>query len=209
MIRNIIFDAANVLVNFNKVELLMQCGAACNDFEILEEEIFSNVEPLLNAGLISKKEAKKMSCTNLIKKDLNFLVPTCLAVYDRWYDFIKVNEKIANLLASLKDTGYKIYIFSNGTSELLNAINIKAWKSARPFSFNDCMFSYEVQLLKPSLTIFQKFCGKCNLVPEECLYIDSNKKNMETAKEIGMNIYEYLGYEQLKKYLISNSMILY
>lgn len=209
MIRNIIFDATNVLFEFNKNNLIYRCGATSSNYDILEDEIFNKVMPLLYAGLIDKKEAVKMSCISLLNSGNNDLVPVCLAIYDKLSSFLKINENMLDLVSSLRVTGYKCYILSNAVDDLICSLNEMKSKKGNFLLFNACMLSFNERLLKPSFAIFEKFCYVNKLEATECLYIDSDVKNLDIAKKLGMNCYDFKGYDKFKEFLIKENMILY
>lgn len=46
--------------------------------------------------------------------------------------------------------------------------------------------SYEVNMAKPDIRIYKKLIDKYDLVPEECLFFDDLKANVEGAIKAGM-----------------------
>jgi putative hydrolase of the HAD superfamily len=55
--------------------------------------------------------------------------------------------------------------------------------------FKDVVFSWDVKLKKPDEKIYQHLLIKNNLTADECLFIDNNPDNIETANRIGMQTY--------------------
>lgn len=51
--------------------------------------------------------------------------------------------------------------------------------------FDRCYFSYKIGLTKPDEQIFLYVMKDTGVEPEECLFIDDGKKNIENAKEMG------------------------
>ena len=47
------------------------------------------------------------------------------------------------------------------------------------------VFSCDYKIMKPNKDIYNVLLKKYNLLPEECLFIDDNKNNINTAKEMG------------------------
>ncbi len=54
-------------------------------------------------------------------------------------------------------------------------------------AFDDVMVSFEVHLIKPDVRIYECLLPKkYQLKPEECLFFDDRKDNVEGAREAGM-----------------------
>ena len=64
------------------------------------------------------------------------------------------------------------------------------------------VFSSDLGVVKPSHIIFDHLCKKCDLVPNECIFIDDNENNINGAKSFGINGYLFDGdSKKLKAYL--------
>lgn len=87
------------------------------------------------------------------------------------------------LLASLKERGYKLYILSNFSFGFHTfAPHVKA------FEYCDGLFaSCDYMLLKPEKAIYDKFFEVFSLKPEECLFIDDTPANIEGSRAAGMD----------------------
>ena len=48
------------------------------------------------------------------------------------------------------------------------------------------IMSYEVQLIKPDLIIYQTLMKRYDLQPEECVFLDDTKANIDGALRAGM-----------------------
>lgn len=83
-----------------------------------------------------------------------------------------------------KNNPYKLYILSNIDKETYEEI-VQKYQSF--FSlFDGIVTSYETHLLKPDPKIFSYLLDGYKLNPQECCYIDDQKENLATAKELGM-----------------------
>lgn len=51
--------------------------------------------------------------------------------------------------------------------------------------FDHCYFSYKIGMTKPDEEIFRYVMKDAGVKPEECLFIDDGKKNIETAVRMG------------------------
>lgn len=81
-------------------------------------------------------------------------------------------------LRSYKEQGYGIYLLSNYAK--LSFESVKP-----PFSFlplaDGRVISYEVQEIKPNPAIYHILLNRYSLRPDECVFIDDNSANIDTA----------------------------
>jgi len=101
-------------------------------------------------------------------------------------------------------TKYKLFILSN-TVEL----EFKKASSNLGFDklFDKIFCSYDLNVIKPDIKIYQKVIQGIKLDTEELLYIDDAEKNVNAAKILGMNVIRFQNPEQLKKELNSLGII--
>ena len=115
--------------------------------------------------------------------------------YDYTYD----------LLNTLKDRGYKLYYLSNWSKwgiELLKMQNKLGFLDI----FDGGLFSYEINMRKPDKNIYEYFIDKFDIIPDKTIFFDDKRKNIEAAKEIGMNAYEF-NYEEYDYILTSHKSL--
>jgi putative hydrolase of the HAD superfamily len=100
-------------------------------------------------------------------------------------DFPK--ERI-NLIEKLSEK-YNVYLLSN-TNEIHYNQYIKDFKNQYGFEFSSLFkkayFSHHVGMRKPDENIFRYAIENSNLKPEETLFIDDLKVNIESAKKTGL-----------------------
>jgi 2-haloacid dehalogenase len=100
---------------------------------------------------------------------------------DAWFE--RFDEMMAgpiagsvDLLAELRDLEVPIYALSNWSAETFpfaqKRFEFLQW-------FRAIMISAEVHLVKPDPRIFQCFCEKVALIPEQIIYIDDLPHNVE------------------------------
>ena len=85
------------------------------------------------------------------------------------------------VLLELKSKNYFCYVLSNWSSEtFLGMID------EYPFlkKFDDLIISGEVKLIKPDHRIFNLAISKFKLIPEETVFIDDRKENIESALKL-------------------------
>ncbi len=100
-------------------------------------------------------------------------------------------DDIKPMLKSLKDRGVKVGLISNCFSEEVVAI-----KDSDLYPFFDVpVLSFDEGLMKPDPAIYRLALDRLKLKPEECLYVgDGGSRELEAAREIGMNPLQALWY---------------
>ncbi|WP_147677529.1 HAD family hydrolase [Algibacter pacificus] len=178
MINTIIFDFGNVFINLDLE------GAAKYAFETLEIDSFSEemiaFNSLYEQGLISTDEFLEFYAENfpkLSKEELIYVWNYMLKHFPKQrLEFIK------ELKASSK---YKLILLSN-----TNELHINSVRESISFydEFKNCFdkfyLSHEINLRKPNTDIFEFVLNENNLKAQECLFIDDNKDNIETANTL-------------------------
>lgn len=102
------------------------------------------------------------------------------------------------LLPKIKESGHKLYYLSNYHKELSRYI-----KNKYSFFnyFDGGVFSCDVNVVKPSVKIYQHFLDKYRLEPRECLFFDDMEQNVSAAKESGINGILFTGSESVIGYI--------
>ncbi|HIS38832.1 MAG TPA: HAD-IA family hydrolase [Candidatus Onthousia faecavium] len=162
MIKVIAFDLVGVLVNEKDIELT-------SEEDSLERMFGDNINDsdyLIEARKIIAKDSIIMRITEeLIGK------------------LYKVKNE--NLFKDIKDKYHnlKIIIATNHVSFVRNFIG-------ESFDINyldDVLISAEIHKVKPHLDFYEHILNKFQLNPEELLFLDDNQKNIDAAKELGIN----------------------
>lgn len=178
MIKTIIFDFGNVFINLD-IE-----GAIKNTFESLNIDSLSDEMIAFNSfyeqGLITTDEFiefYKENFSNLSTEELVEVWNYMLKDFPKHrLDFLK------QLKASSK---YKLILLSN-----TNELHINWVKEHVSFyeDFINCFdafyLSHDIHLSKPNVAIFEFVLNENNLLANECVFIDDNKDNIETANAL-------------------------
>lgn len=178
MIKNIVFDIGNVLLNFKPVEYL-RTKMEEENIKSVKEAVFDSPEwPMLDEGTITEKEAiRVISERNAEIKDLVELA------FDNWYDMLTPIENSVKLLKELKAKGYNLYYLSN-FQELAYDYIIKEYEFFG--LFDGGVASFAEKLMKPDKDIYEKLMERYDLKPEECLFMDDTALNIDGAENVGM-----------------------
>ena len=183
MIKNIVFDMGGVLIDYNSQKTITTYFPE-EYHEILMKEVFAGeLWRRLDGGTLRHDEAIEIVLPRipeptrpLIKEMLTDFYPY-MPPFPGMFDFIK----------RIKNAGYKVYLLSNATPRFFdNYLNIPALTLMDGF-FISCVY----KLLKPQKEIYEAFCNKFSLMPEECFFIDDLPGNIEGAVSYGMKGFVY------------------
>lgn len=93
-------------------------------------------------------------------------------------------KPIVKLIKQLKENGYKLYVLSNWDKE---SFPLMLQKHDKVFKlFNGIMISGEAGIGKPNPHFYTTLLQKYHLDPHECIFIDDEPKNVETAQNLGI-----------------------
>lgn len=183
--KNIIFDLAGVILNLNlERDSIALDEAGLPPFHLWHQypEMSKHAFAYLN-GLLSVNEFCKLVlpfCRKGITRS------KLLWAMDAVLDGIPENR--FELLKELKK-GYKVYLLSNIYESAWNYVLGLFHNSG--YTLDDCFhkvfLSYELQLAKPDKKIYQYVIESENLNPNETIFFDDSKENLEEAKKIGIH----------------------
>ncbi|MFR3313439.1 MAG: HAD family hydrolase [Alphaproteobacteria bacterium] len=89
-------------------------------------------------------------------------------------------EETLETMSWLRKEGIEIGLLSNALPNLAD--------TGQTLAAEDKIFvSYELGLLKPDKAIYQSVLEKLNAKPEEVIFIDDKRENVEAAKSLGIN----------------------
>ena len=189
MIKNIVLDIGNVLVDFGWHSFFAGFGYSEDEIEEIAKvtvkdsfwnEIDRGVmsEEDILAGFIGKNPAIEDKLKNIYSDFRGLLVQ---------FEYAK------GWITFLKKKGYKVYCLSNMSHKA-----VRECADALDFlpMLDGYVLSCDINLIKPDKEIYDFFLNKYGLKPEECVFIDDSDKNVQAAKEAGM---EALRFDNLKQ----------
>ena len=179
MLRNIIFDVGNVLLEYRWIEAIQDTGLSR--------------EKALDAGnkVVDNRLWVEFDAGNISKDDL-------IKEYGKLYPMYEENirefinnadrmqlarEEVWERVHKLKEKGFKIYLLSNYSEYLFN-IHTKGV----PFmdDLDGRLVSYEIHQVKPGREIYETLLKRYDLDAGECLFLDDRKENTDTAESLGI-----------------------
>ncbi len=178
MIKTLIFDFGNVFVNLD-LEGAFNYALEKFQIEALSDEMIG-FNSFYEQGLISTKEFLDFYSTNFPKLSKEELI-------DVWNFMLKdfPKERLDFLKALKLDSNYKLILLSN-----TNELHIDYIKENVSFfeEFKNCFdafyLSHEINLVKPNQDIFEFVLNENKINADECLFIDDNEDNINTAKKM-------------------------
>lgn len=179
MIKNIVFDVGNIILEGTPKNSLKYVNLSDEDKETISTVIFNEEKWIdLDLGLYDFN-----SYFESVKTEL----PTNLQIFAKdvlfkSHEYRKFNVEIIELIKKLSNQ-YSIYILSNNnfdTYEYLKSTELNKYISG-------WCISAEYNEIKPNKKIYEIFFETNNLIPSECYFIDDKFDNIETGKYYGMN----------------------
>ncbi|GAA4238059.1 HAD family phosphatase [Postechiella marina] len=181
MIKTIIFDFGNVFINLDIPGAIAKTYKKLEVKEIPEEITAFN--GLYEQGLISTEEFIEFyleNFPNLSKED----------VINTWNYILKdFPEHRLDFLKEIKASKkYKLILLSNTNDLHINWIkeNVPYYNDFKA-CFDAFYLSHEINLSKPNNDIYEFVLNTNTLKANECIFIDDNKDNIESAKKLGIN----------------------
>ena len=112
-----------------------------------------------------------------------------------------------SLIADLKEAKYKLYVLSNMALDLIEFLRTK---EVYKYFDGEVVSCYE-KVVKPDAEIYKILVDRYDLNPEETLFIDDRKSNVETAQSQGIYGYHFNAYDpeascnELREILLKNN----
>ena len=192
MIKTIIFDIGNVLVDFRWRQVYESFGLGEEDIEKLADATVRHQAWLdLDQGIITTEEAEAAyikaapEYREYIERIYQDMTPM-LVQFPYAVPWIK----------ELKERGYRIYILSNWSDPAYKACKDNALNFL-PLA-DGVVFSYKEFLVKPDRRIYELICNRYEINPDEAVFLDDSAPNIQAARAYGIHGIHFTSYEQAK-----------
>ena len=181
MIKNIIFDLGNVIINYNQKKIINNFTEKEEEIKYIYDEIFHAPEwTLMDLGDITNDEA-----IEIINKRNEFKYEKLTQEFlHEWHKKQPINRDIVEIAKILKNNGYNLFVLSNMANQ-----TYEYFKNDEFFSLcSGIVISAHEHVKKPDEKVYRLLLNRYNLNAEECLFIDDDDsgKNYETANKIGI-----------------------
>lgn len=187
MLRNIIFDMGNVLINFDPDHFIKRCGIRDpQDQALLLREVFQSEEwAKQDIGDLAEAQVEARVQMRLPER----LHDAAHRLIFAWDDPIEPIAGMEQLLRDCKAAGMGIYLLSNAS------VRQRAYWNRVPGNdlFDGVEVSAYLHMVKPDPRIFQYVLDKYHLRADECLFVDDSAPNVRGAESIGMRGHHFCG----------------
>ncbi len=194
MIKNIILDIGGVLIEYNDEAYLEKMGITQKERrKSIQQAIFHNPawKECLNGKITTEtfleevvKDAKEEEaiCKLFSKEAMPILMP--------------IKEKMKKQVQVWRKAGFKVYLLSNVIMDtyLYERDELKLLELV-----DGGVFSCIEQVSKPEKEIYHRLLEKYHLLPQECIFVDDQRKNLVSAKALGMKTVLFENESQVKK----------
>ncbi len=189
MIKNIVFDIGNVLVRWDPLSVVTNIFPQEADPVQLTTQLFkSDFWFAINRGEINETELihKYHQTLNI---DLNTLKLLLVAIKESLVPLPGSFE----LLDDLYKADYPLYALTDNTFEIMHYLRQKYdfWHK-----FKGVVMSAEIGYLKPSPHIYRHLLETYHLNPHETVFMDDYMTNVEGARAVNMQAFQFINAEQ-------------
>ena len=190
MIRNMVFDIGNVLMDFRWKEYMRSLfGEDETLIQTINQGIWHN-------GCWAAMDKGEMDGAATLRSAVAFAPQyekeIKLTLDSVAHAFHKFKYSIP-WIQELKRMGLNVYYLSN-----YSAFSVAANPDVLDFIpyMDGGVFSFEVKAVKPEPEIYRCLCDKYGLKPEECLFTDDVPANVKGAQDCGFQGIVFEGYEK-------------
>ena len=192
-VKAVFFDIGNVLLKFDAAKIVRKIAweLRANPLKIA---LFMRKTRLVDP--IERGEISPEALYAMFQEKLGFKGDQ-KAFRLLWCDHFTVQRATANLLKAVAKTR-KVYLLSN--TNLLHYEFIRE-RYAFAGQVHGAVLSYELKLRKPEPEIYLAALKMAGVEPQEAVFIDDLKENVEGARKVGITALHYTGSAALKKEL--------
>ncbi|MGC8572016.1 MAG: HAD family hydrolase [Candidatus Micrarchaeia archaeon] len=192
----IIFDVGGVIINFSEEMYIKWLSKKENLDQKELTDFLGNYITKMELGSILLKEVEKAFEEKFHRPKSNF----------RWLEGFrenaKINKEIVNLM-KLLSSEYDIGIITNASySRYTEFRRILFDKLVKEMKIKAIVASCYVKTVKPDKKIYEIALKRMGVLPDEAVFIDNLKENVEGAARLGIHAIQYRDYEQLLKDLV-------
>ena len=186
MIKNIVLDMGNVLLDFNPGAVLDRFCSSDEEKEVIRKELFEGPEWEMG----DKGEIRDRDRFDLVKERVPERFHKALRdCADKWDICMIPLPGAREFCEYVRSHGYKIFVLSNASD-----LFYEYFPRFLPLDFFDGVFvSSDHLMLKPDPVIYETFLSKYGLKADECLFIDDRNENVSGAKIVGFNGFCFKG----------------
>ncbi len=204
MVKMIAFELWNVLLEKTGKDSIKEI---IKQFNVEDKIVFRRkfLETYFSIHWLSKHDAYKAICESNGIPITEENIGKMINIANKNMQSITIYPHSKELLEAFKKSDLKLALISNSSNFSINLVkeNTKLLEL-----FDQTIFSFDINTIKPDSKMFLTLLKMTNLKPEDILYIDAEKSDCKIAKSLGINTIIYKDYEQLKKDLVNYGILL-
>ena len=189
MIKNILFDFGGIFMHIDRegpVAAFESLGVHDAD-ELLDTYCQTGLFLLLESGRVSREEfVKRLNETyniSVTEQDIEQAVRRFITNVQEWkFDFLEEEIPSDVRVMLLSNTNNFIFPWVDEGTYLSNGRSVSSY-------FERTFLSYRMGVCKPEPEIFEKIIDESEIKPEETLFIDDGRRNIQVANELGFVTY--------------------
>ena len=187
MIKNVIFDYGNVLVDWNPAYLFLPV------FNGDEEKCRFFTDNICNREWFTRMDRGEDmdTCVAELQAQHPEYADAIALFHDRWFDMCHGDiPGMLEIIQDLKQKGYGVFGLTNWPAATFAEAR-RRFKTIG--SIDNYVVSSSVHLAKPEPAIYQLLLSKYNLKAQESVFIDDRADNVNAAMALGMSGIVYPG----------------
>lgn len=180
MIRNIIFDMGNVLLDYDPdVSLRKYCHSA-ESMTLIKNELFLGDEWRQgDLGIITNDQRYDGVSKRIPQEYLDELRD----VVDHWDICMVPLPGAKEYVYKKKEEGFRLYVLSNACAKFYHYFPAQFDMEL----FDGIVVSSNLHIVKPDERIYRYLLDTYHLKPEECAFIDDVELNVQAAGQMGIH----------------------
>ena len=190
MIKNVIFDIGNVLMDFDWMGYMRSMyGEEAELIQSINKAIWSNgCWQAMDRGEMDGETATEVAMRNApsLEKEIRKTLENAGKAMHR-------HDYAIAWLKEIRKMGKGVFYLSNYSEFAMDAN--RSVLDFLPY-MDGGVFSCYVKMAKPDHAIYECICRRFNLIPEECLFTDDMPANIKAAEECGLQAVLFEGYEK-------------
>ncbi len=201
-IKCVLFDIGGVLVDWHMSWITSEISKRFKINEYLIEIAFSKYLHELDSGKIEEKIFWNKIANDVDSISLKENTESLWNTYFR--KNARINHEVINLVNKIKENSYTMGIISN--IEKITHKVVDDWNVLDNFEYK--FMSYQIGVSKPDPRIYEHVIEKLSFEPNQIIFIDDKKSNINAAKKSGINVIHFTDFPLLKNSLSSFGLLL-
>ncbi len=195
MIKNIILDMGNVLLQYDPGVCLHHFVEQEEDRVLIRRELFEGPEWVEgDLGHITDEE-RFDGVSRRVPERLHGELKACT---EQWHMCMRPVAGAKEFCGYAKEQGYRLFVLSNASSSFYQYFQ----RFAPLDYFDGIVVSCDIHMIKPDVRIYQYLLDKYQLTPEESFFIDDMPENVAGAQKAGIRGAIFHGdFEKIRKSL--------